>query len=83
MSGKEPLFPGAEAGRTVHVHRPPPYIPPTTHLRVFEWNVRSVGNPPICLNVQNDWLNLTSALIASRASFTLHLSVEIVNQTLN
>lgn len=59
MSEKEPLFPGAEAGRTVHVYRPHSHILSTMHVRVIAWNVRSAGNPPICLNLQNDLANFT------------------------
>lgn len=44
MSEKEPTFPGAEAGRTVHVYCPHLCIH-ATRLRVFEWNAPSSVNP--------------------------------------
>lgn len=80
MSKKEALFPGAEAGRTVHVHRPPPHIHSTMHVRVIEWNVRSAGNPLICLNLQNDLAKFYRVLRLPRG---LHLLSIIVYQTLN
>lgn len=80
MSEKEPLFPGAEAGRTVHVYRPHPHRHSTKHVRLIEWNVRSAGNPPICLNLQNDLPKFYRALRLPRG---LHLHSIIVYQTLN
>lgn len=78
MPEKEPLFPGAEAGRTVHVYRPHPHS--TTHVRIIEWNVRSAGNPSICLNLQNDLAKFYRVLWLPRG---LHLHSIIVYQTLN